>query len=193
VPSGRCTRLIGSAARDRDRLSVAHALQDGANDRQGPVFDLARAKTGKAVIATLSRRAQRVLGAYLATLPPNLLPTAPIFYTRGSAAGPKGGRPRPPVPYTSDTLGDDFRAVRELEFPGDKRTLMDFRRSGAVEAKAGGVDPSALADKMGNTIDTNKGLQATYLPPDASVVRMADEARLRGRTRLRGQGPQGRK
>jgi hypothetical protein len=52
--------------------------------------------------------------------------------------------------------------VRRVEFPGDKRKLVDFRRSGAVEARAGKVDPAALAGKMANTIDQSKELQATY-------------------------------
>ena len=103
-------------------------------DAQGSLFAVARAKTGKAAIGTLSRRTKRLLDTYSATLPSNLLLSAPIFCTRGGEPGSKGGRPWPPVPYTADTLGDDFRAVRGKEFPGDKRQLMDFRRSGAVEA-----------------------------------------------------------
>src|SRR5215831_5460049 len=157
------------------------------SDQHGPFFSVARAKTGKAAIGTLSRRTRRLLEAYCKTLPANLLPTAPIFYTRGSQPGPKGGRPRPPAPYTKDTLGDDFRVVREAEFPGDKRKIMDFRRSGAVEGVAGGVEAEVLAGKMANTIDKNKELQATYLPNSAAVVRLADEARVRGRARLRGE------
>ena len=35
------------------------------------------------------------------------------------------------------SLGDDFRVVREAEFPGDGRRVSDFRRSGAIEAVAG--------------------------------------------------------
>ena len=155
-------------------------------DAQGSLFAVARAKSGKAAIGTLSRRTMRLLNTYSATLPPNLLPSAPIFYTRGGEPGSKGGRPWPPVPYTADTLGDDFRAVRGKEFPGDKRQLMDFRRSGAVEATAGEVDAAALAGKMANTIDQSKQLQATYLPHNATLVRLADRARTRGRSRLRG-------
>jgi hypothetical protein len=160
---------------------------DLTGDAAGPFFSVSRAKTGKAAIGTLGRRTLRLLEVYRATLPPNLLPTAPIFYTRGGQPGPKGGRPRPPAPYTKDTLGDDFRVVREAEFPGDKRKLMDFRRSGAVEATAGEVNPAALAGKMANTIDQNKELQATYLPHNATLVRLADAARARGRSRLRGE------
>jgi len=167
-------------------------------DAEGPFFSKDRTKTGSPGIGTLSKRTQRLLAAYMATLPPNLLPSAPIFYTRGGAPvsrpGRKGewggnhggGRPRPPVPYTADTFGDDFREVREATFPGDTRKLMDFRRSGAVEALAGEVDPGALAGKMANTIDQSRELQRTYLPHQAAVVRMADAARLKGRARLRG-------
>lgn len=156
-----------------------------APDPQGPLFTLDRAKTGKPAIGTLSRRTERLLAAYIASLPFTLHPGAPIFHTRGAAPTPRGGRPRAPAPYTKDTLAADFRDVREALFPGEDRKIMDFRRSGAVEAKAGKVDPAALADKMANSIDTNQELQATYLPINASVVRLADEARARGRSMLR--------
>ena len=72
-----------------------------------------------------------------------------------------------------------------MAFPGDKRTIMDFRRSGAIEATAGGVAPSALAGKMANSIDTNRDLQQTYQPNHRAVVRLADEARARGRSVMR--------
>jgi hypothetical protein len=38
---------------------------------------------------------------------------------------------------------------------------------------------------MGNSIDESKNLQDTYLPNQAAVVRLADEARLRGRDIMR--------
>jgi hypothetical protein len=62
---------------------------------------------------------------------------------------------------------------------------MDFRRSGAVEAHAGNVDPAALAAKMANSINQSKRLQDTYLPKRTTTVRLADEARRRGRQALR--------
>ena len=70
-------------------------------------------------------------------------------------------------------------------FPGDKRMLLDIRRSGAVEAVAGEVDPASLSAKMGNSISQNRFLQETYLPRKATTVRLADEARKRGRTIIR--------
>jgi hypothetical protein len=79
--------------------------------------------------------------------------------------------------------------VRQAEFPGDPRKLMDFHRSGAVEATAGSVDPAALAGKMANSIDQSKELQATDLPHNATLVKLADKARLVGQRRLRENGP----
>ncbi|MGB6756159.1 MAG: hypothetical protein WBE71_27305 [Xanthobacteraceae bacterium] len=170
-----------------DVRSLTRAQLSG--DADGPLFQLARAKTGKAAIGTLSRRTERMLKAYLAKLPNDLHPSAPIFRTPPFIPWVKGGKPRAGVPYRADVLGRHFRIVRETLFPGDRRQLgSDFRRSGAVEAKAGHVDPAALADKMANSIDRNKALQSTYLPADARVVRLADEARARGRARLRGTG-----
>lgn len=154
-------------------------------DPRGPLFSLARAKTGKAAIGTLGRKAERILAAYIDGLPFTLMPDVPIFHTRGGQPGPKGGRPRPPRPYTKDTLSKDFRIVRDALFKGDTRKVMDFRRSGAVEATAGQVDQNALAGKMANSIDSNRNLQATYQPNVVAVVRLADEARARGRTVIR--------
>jgi len=62
---------------------------------------------------------------------------------------------------------------------------MDIRRSGAVEAIAGDVDPAVLGQKMGNSIHESRALQQTYLPRRAATVRLADEARKRGRRVLR--------
>jgi hypothetical protein len=161
------------------------------SDAVGPLFELDRTKSGKAAIATLSRRAARVFAGYVTSLPFTLHPDTPYFHTRGGEPGPKGGRPRPPVPYTVDKLGKDFAKVRAVEFPGDWRQVQDFRRSGAVEAKAGSVDLAALGDKMANSIDSSKFLQSTYLPPASTVVRMADAARGRGRALMRGSDRKG--
>jgi hypothetical protein len=98
-------------------------------------------------------------------------------------------RTREGSPYSKDLVSKDFRRIRATVFgPNEHRQLLDFRRSGAVEAMAGKVDPGALANKMGNSIDENKALQDTYLPAKIEVIRMADQARLAGRRRLRGEG-----
>jgi len=87
-------------------------------------------------------------------------------------------RTRSGTPYSKDTLGDDFRDVRRAVFGEcEKRTLADFRRSGAHEAIAGDAQPAALAHAMGNTLH--------YCPVNLTTIRSVMEARRRGRTRLR--------
>jgi len=142
-------------------------------DRQGVYFVTNRGKTGRAVIGTLSRRGQRVVEAYLARLGVAIPAEAPLFRNRSGHV------------YTPDTLGDDFRDMREIVFPGDTRKLIDIRRTGTVEAIAGKAEPAAMAQKMGNSIDKNRQLQETYMPARAATVRQVDEARKRGRKVLR--------
>lgn len=142
-------------------------------DAQGAYFDQSRGKTGRATIGTLSRRTERVLEAYRAALPFQVHGDAQLFRNRSG------------LPYSKDTLGDDFRTIRKLVFPGDQRRLMDMRRTGAVEATAGEVTAETLSAKMGNSISQSKRLQDTYLPKRAATVRLADAARTRGRRRLR--------
>jgi len=137
-------------------------------------FRLDRTKSGRAVIGTLSRRTEALLEAHLAKITVEMHPDALLFHTREGAA------------YTKDLLPKDFRVVRRALFGrGETRQIQDMRRSGAVEALAGRVDPAALAHKMGNTINQSKELQRAYLPVDATVVAMADQARIVGRRRLR--------
>jgi hypothetical protein len=73
-----------------------------AKDAQGAIFFQDRTKTGRAAAGTLSRRAE---DAYLDGLGVELHSDAPLFRNRG-------GRP-----YSKDTLGDDFRAIRKITFP----------------------------------------------------------------------------
>jgi len=145
--------------------------------RRDPVgiwFDVKRAKTGRAALATLSRRAERILMAYLERFPAELIGDAPIFRNRS-------GRP-----YSKDTLGDDFRDIRALEFGHvENRLLADFRRTGTVEALAGGVDPETLSNKMANTLSQSNFLHNTYAPVQLVRVREADAARKLGRAKLR--------
>jgi hypothetical protein len=162
-------------------LTPAQAMQAGGE--WGFLID--RTKTGEAAFGTLSRRTQRLVLAYLESLGVTLLDDAPIFRTRGYAPGPRGGRPRAGAPYTKDSLVDDFADLRRLVFGKvERRRLMDMRRSGAVEANAGGGSVEAISAKMGNSIDQNKALQKTYMPVNLAAVRAADDARRKGRARL---------
>jgi integrase len=172
----------GFSPGDVRTLTLAQSRTDGRTIW----FEVGRAKTGQPAIGTLSRRSEALLKAYLATIDASLLPTAPIFRTRGAPTGPKGGRPRASAPYRKESLVSDFAAVRSLVFgPKERRRLSDMRRSGAVEAMRGNVSDGALSAKMANTLSDSKELQRTYLPVDRTAVTMADDARRVGRRRIR--------
>jgi hypothetical protein len=145
-----------------------------ARNAAGAMFFTERGKTGTPVGGALSNRALAALEAYIAGLGAELHGEAYIFRNRSA------------VPYSSDTLGDDFRDIRRLVF-GDReqRTLADFRRSGAVEAIAGGANAEQLAHAMGNTLSASNALFATYVPVNQATLRTVLEARRRGRSKLR--------
>jgi hypothetical protein len=148
-----------------------------ARTATGAVFFQDRAKTGKPVGAALSDRALAALDAYIASLGVDLHGEAYLFRNRSGA------------PYSSDTLGDDFRDVRRALFgDGENRTLADFRRSGAVEAIAGEAQPAHLAHAMGNTLATSNALFATYVPVNHASIRAVVDSRRIGRRRLRENG-----
>jgi hypothetical protein len=132
-----------------------------------------RTMTGRAAIGTLSQRTERLVRVYLASLQIELHPEAILFRTRSGNS------------YGRETLGHDFAAVRNIAFPGDKRRLMDMRRSGVVEAVAGDAGPVGLAAKLANSIGRSNMLHKTYAPVDIEAVRNTDAARLRGRQRMR--------
>jgi integrase len=134
------------------------------------VFRVARAKTGRAAMGRLGKRADALVRAYVASLPGESLAAAPIF------------RHRHGMPYSKDTLGDDFRDVR-----GDKetRTLADIRRSAAVEAQAGGASDQIIAQKLANDVGSNEALRQAYLPVNEAAVRAVDDARRIGRQNIR--------
>jgi hypothetical protein len=141
-------------------------------DGQGELFTVARAKTGRRAVATITRRASRVLDAYLVKHGFEIAPDAPIFRNRS-------GRP-----YSKGILGYDFRAVRTIVFgPEEKRTLADFRRSGAVEALRGGASAELIGSKLANDFASSTSLQKTYAPVDVATVRQADAARRQGRNK----------
>jgi integrase len=145
-----------------------------ARNATGAVFFAARGKTGTPVGGALSDRALAALEAYIVGLGIELHGEAYIFRNRSGA------------PYSSDTLGDDFRDIRSRIFGGrDRRTLADFRRSGAVEAIAGGANAEELAHAMGNTLSASNALFATYVPVNQATLRSVLEARRRGRSKLR--------
>ena len=158
-------------------------------DPNGHWFELSRGKTGRDAVLTLSRRTARLLDWYMRERFGDAEPMGGvrIFQTKGYTApkGSKGGRPRQGVAYTRNSFSEDFRAVRSIEFPGDTRMMIDFRRSGSTEAVAGGVEGTALSAKLANSLSESKKLEQTYVPVRVEMVRRADAARLEGRRALR--------
>ena len=145
-----------------------------ARNSQGLAFMVSRAKTGRAAAGTLSHPAEAVFDAYMAGLNVKLLENAPIFRNRSGH------------PYSKDTLGDDFRDVRAAVFgASERRTLADFRRSGAMEAAAGGADVATISAKMANTLSASNALHRAYMPVEITKVGAADVARLAGRRKMR--------
>jgi hypothetical protein len=59
-------------------------------------------------------------------------------------------------------MSRDFAAIRNLVFPADERLLMDMRRSGVVEAIAGGTDVVGPSAKLANSICRSNDLHKTY-------------------------------
>jgi hypothetical protein len=153
-----------------------------SNDGTGALFFLDRAKTGKSAAGTLTPWSQAILLAYLRKLGFELHADAQIFRTRGRGKVPgKGGKPWAPRPYTKDSLVNDFAEIRALVFgPDETRQLADMRRSGAVEGDAGGGSITDQANKMANSVDTNKQLRKTYNPVNVASVRRFDQARAAG-------------
>jgi hypothetical protein len=159
-----------------------------SRDGEGAVFFLDRAKTGRAAAGTLTPWSEAILAAYLESFGAEPLDHAPIFRTAGSAPGPKGGRRWLPVPYTKDKAEKDFAVIRREVFgKAEKRQLADMRRSGAVEADAGGTTDADLSNKMANTISASARLRKTYTPVNVVSVRRVDAARQRGRKAIEDQ------
>jgi hypothetical protein len=148
-------------------------------------FALSREKTDKSAFGILSARTHALVEHYLKTRPAIDSENDPLFVSKGHTTTTKGGRPRPPVPYTKDSLSSDFAKVRTAVFGNNEdRRFMDIRRSGAVEANAGGASIEAVAAKMANSIDRSSKLRSVYQPVDPATVREADRARIKGRNRL---------
>jgi hypothetical protein len=150
-------------------------LSQRHSDGTGTWFELDRAKTGRDAVLTLSKRTNAYLEWYLQKTFGDAEPigSMQIFRTRRGAA------------YRKNSFSEDFRDIRKVEFPADTRMMLDFRRSGAVEAVAGGVAHAQLSAKLANSIGQSKKLEATYAPVRVAAVRQADDARKVGRKRMR--------
>jgi integrase len=162
----------GFSPSDVRTLAARHQALAGAR----LIFDLqedGRAKTGRAAIGTVSRRTERLVAAYLGGPGIELHPDAILFRTRTGKA------------YQDARLSRDFADLRGLTFPGDKRWLADMRRSGVVEAVAGDATALGLSAKLANSIDRSNVLHKTYAPTSLEAIQSTDEARLKGRQKIR--------
>lgn len=156
---------------DARTLTLGQMCEDDA----GIWFSITRGKTGRDGILTLSKRSEKLFRWYLKHQfgDAEPIPNMEIFRTRRGAA------------YRKNSLAEDFRDIRSVEFPGDTRKMLDFRRSGSTEAVAGGVEGTALSAKLANSLSESKKLEQTYVPVRVEIVRRADEARRIGRASLR--------
>jgi hypothetical protein len=161
----------GFAPKDARTLRRRHMRIDPQTRRV--VFDKSsegREKTGVAVIGTLSRFGDFLVRRYLGEFGADHAPESILFRMRGGN------------PYGESRLGADYAAVRAA-FPGDMRQLRDMRRSGVMEAFAGGGDARDVSEKFGNSLDRSNFLFKTYNPVDLQKVRQTDAVRLEGRRR----------
>jgi hypothetical protein len=88
-----------------------------------------------------------------------------------------------------DTLGDDFKAVRE---PAKASTVPDRRKSASCRVSpmlktSGDAPPEKLSSKMANSLSQSNRLLKTYGPVQLASVRDTDAGRRRGRSKLREQ------
>jgi hypothetical protein len=161
----------GFSPKDARTLTAKHVAADPRTGRI--VFDKSaegRAKTGVAVIGTLSKFGDWLVRRCLAELGVEHAPDSILFRMRGGS------------PYGESRLGAENAAVRQASAPGDLRQLRDMRRS-VLEAFAGGGYARNVAEKFGNSIDRSSFLFKTYNPVDLEKVRQTDASRLEGRRR----------
>ena len=155
-------------------VDVRHLSMDKRHhDGSGVYFETARGKTKRKVIGTLSKATQALMERYLEGLGAVVPADQPFIRNRSGHV------------YSKDTLGDDFRSVRNNVFPVDTRRLMDLRRTGNVEAVVGGAEPTHLSAKLSNTLSKSNQIFDTYTPVQLAAVRQADKARVVGRRRLK--------
>jgi hypothetical protein len=146
-----------------------------AVDARGRLFFTERGKTGTPVGGVLCARSVTIGAAYVAQLGVELHPETPIFRNRS------GDR------YLKNAFAEDFREVRAAEFgPLEKRQMIDFRRSGAIEAIVGDASAADLSHAMGNTLSSSNTLFKTYVPVRTATILKVSDARRRGRQTLRG-------
>lgn len=149
-------------------LTLAHLRK---NAEGLPYFDRKRTKSKQQAYGTIGHETYAALRVYLATRPCG--EDEPFLRTNRGLI------------FNKKSLAHDFRKVRNAVFPGDTRRLEDMRRSGIVEAAAGGATDTELAAKAGNTLDKVARLRETYNPAQLASAMGAERRREAGRVLLR--------
>jgi len=126
-----------------------------------------RAKSGAIVRVATTPEVDTAIAEYLRDHHPRPSEPDEALLVRGAAGAPFKDR---------HAFKATFAAVREAAFPGDKRVFGDMRRSGATEAKLGGVNNEDLAPSMANQLDKNQRLQSTYIVAASENVLKARQA-----------------
>ena len=111
---------------------------DMRRDPIGTWFEVASAKTGREALATLSQRTTRLLRAYMASFAAEPMDVLPIFVNRSGA------------PYSKDTLGGDFPAVRGNV--SDPKTASSKTSAALAQSRRWNVPPAKLSSNMANTL-----------------------------------------
>lgn len=135
-----------------------------------------RKKSGRAVFAAVTEETVAAVARYLAALEAQgVLPGADEPLIRNRAGKPYAG------PHGKKYFERDFRAVREAAFPGDRRQLLDVRRSAITEGRLGGATMDQLGAAAANNLGADHALQSTYA---LAAARTVHEARLKGRAAM---------
>lgn len=148
-------------------------LAGWSNGPEGAEISTQRAKTSKRVRHAITPETAALVELYIAHLEDEglrLLPDSTICR-----------RPDGRAYLDKDALGDDFRLVRSMAFPGDERQFLDIRRSAATEARMGGADKDDIGKALANTLDESEALSDTYI---LAASRRVLEARKLGRDRM---------
>ena len=149
-------------------------LEDSRSDGQKLWFDVERAKTGRGALGTLSRRTQALVRAYVAMLPADFLPSAPIFLTRRGAAYRKNslarGLPRHPPAGApgghAAAPGHAAHGRRWRRSPAEPTSASSRKRCEYRRVVAGGAPEDLSTGQLDGSRDGGRGPK-TRPPPNS--------------------------
>ena len=146
-----------------------------ASDESGAYIQRKRTKTSKTAAMPISRGLFDTIATYVEKLPFELAMDAPILRRHNTQ------KPWKDAP----DFAKDFRRVREIVFPGDKRQARDVRRTVSFEADLGGADANERGDLLANSMGGNRKLEETYTPSNVIRARKTQAKRKKGQEIMR--------